>query len=235
MEQTELLWQYQKADMAADSFETEMKRNPNRIALKKNREFLVEQQNAVKRIEDEVAEMVDRVDVIKLAIARMEEQLTTLNQRMQDTPPEDLSAAQDLNHDAQKLLTDLTGFEQEMKRIQNDAADRDKMEKEIRMKYAKVKAQYNQQKIDYEIEYKAQLKELEEKRRGALEKAQAIDETLLQRYQTIKLHCTPPVAKMYGDQCGGCNMSLPQVTLRKIKNGAKIIECETCGRMIIQM
>lgn len=235
MEQTELLWQYQKADMAADSFETEMKRNPNRIALKKNREFLVEQQNAVKRIEDEVAEMVDRVDVIKLAIARMEEQLTTLNQRMQDTPPEDLSAAQDLNHDAQKLLTDLTGFEQEMKRIQNDAADRDKMEKEIRMKYAKVKAQYNQQKIDYEIEYKAQLKELEEKRRSALEKAQAIDETLLQRYQTIKLHCTPPVAKMYGDQCGGCNMSLPQVTLRKIKNGAKIIECETCGRMIIQM
>ena len=47
MEQTELLWQYQQADMAADAFETEIKRNPNRLQLKKNREFLVEQQNAV--------------------------------------------------------------------------------------------------------------------------------------------------------------------------------------------
>ena len=43
MNQTELLWQYQQADMAADAFEREIKRSPNRIALKKNREFLVEQ------------------------------------------------------------------------------------------------------------------------------------------------------------------------------------------------
>ena len=47
MEQTELLWQYQQADMAADAYENEMKRNPHRVALKKNRDFLVEQQNAV--------------------------------------------------------------------------------------------------------------------------------------------------------------------------------------------
>ena len=33
MEQTELLWQYQQADMAADAFETEIKRNPNRLQL----------------------------------------------------------------------------------------------------------------------------------------------------------------------------------------------------------
>ena len=59
MEQTELLWQYQQADMAADAFETEIKRNPNRLQLKKNREYLVEQQNAVKRMEQEVAEMVE--------------------------------------------------------------------------------------------------------------------------------------------------------------------------------
>ena len=29
-------------------------------------------------------------------------------------------------------------------------------------------------------------------------------------------------------------MNLPQVTLRKFKNGEKYIECETCGRLIIQ-
>lgn len=235
MEQTELLWQFQQADMAADALETEIKRSPSRLALKKNRDFLMEQQNTVKRMEEEVSEMVDRVDVIKLAISRMEEQLASLQKRMQDTPPESLVQAQEMSRDAQKLLSDLGGYEQEMRRIQKDAADRDRMEKDIRVKYAKVKAEYDKQKVAYEAEYKEQMNMLEEKRRIAQEKTKGIDEALLERYRTIKLHCVPPVARLFGDQCGGCNMSLPQVTLRKIKNGAKIIECETCGRMIIQM
>ena len=214
MEQTELLWQYQQADMAADAFETEIKRNPNRLALKKNREFLVEQQNTVKRMEQEVAEMVDRVDVIKVAISRME--------------------AQEMSRDAQKLLSDLTDYEQEMKRIQKDAADRDRMEKEIRIKYAKVKAEYDKQKVAYEAEYKEQMRQLEEKRAQVQARARDIDPALLEKYNVIKKHCIPPVARLYGDQCGGCNMSLPQVTLRKFKNDAKYIECENCGRLIIQ-
>ena len=89
MEQTEMLWQYQQADMAADAFEREIKRSPNRIALKKNREFLVEQQNAVKRMEQEVAEMADRIEVIKVAITRIEGQLSALQARMESNPPAD--------------------------------------------------------------------------------------------------------------------------------------------------
>lgn len=234
MEQTELLWQYQQADMAADAYEAEMKRNPTRLALKKNREFLVEQQNAFKRMEQEVAEMVDRVDVIKLAIQRLEEQLSTLQKRMESTPPNDLKQAQDLSRDAQKLLADLGDYEAEMKRIQKDAADRDRQEKDIRMKYARVKAEYDKQKVIYEAEYKEQLAQLEKKRGAVQEQAKAIEPALLEKYATIKKHCIPPVARLYGDQCGGCNMSLPQVTLRKFKNDAKYIECENCGRLIIQ-
>lgn len=235
MEQTELLWQYQAADMAADALESEIKRSPARVALKKNREFLVEQQNAVKRMEEEIAEMVDRVDVIKLAIGRMEDQLNALNKRMQETPPTDLAQAQEMNRDAQKLLGDLSSFEQEMQRIQKDAADRDQKEKEIRVKYAKVKAEYDKQKVEYEALYKEQMKGLEEKRAAAQKKTEGIDEALLSKYKQIKQHCSRPVAKLYGDQCGGCNMDLPQASLRALKGGAKIIECENCGRMLIEM
>ena len=234
MEQTELLWQYQQADMAADAFEREIKRSPNRVALKKNREFLVEQQNAVKRMEQEVAETVDRIDVIKVAISRIEEQLAALQSRMEKNPPANLQQAQELTRDAQKLLGTLTDYEREMKRIQKDAADRERSEKEIRVKYAKVKAEYDQQKVAYESEYAEQMKQLEEKRAAAQEKAKLVDAALLEKYAQVKKHCVPPVARLYGDQCGGCNMSLPQVTLRKFKNDVQYIECENCGRMIIQ-
>lgn len=234
MEQTEKLWLYQQADMAADAYEREIKRSPNRIALKKNREFLVEQQNAVKRMEQEVAEMADRVEVIKVAIARIEGQLAALQSRMENNPPADLKQAQELTRDAQKLLGNLNDYEREMKRIQKDAADHERSEKEIRVKYAKVKAEYDQQKVAYEAEYADQVKVLEGKQAAAQEKAKSVEKALLEKYAQVKKHCVPPVARLYGDQCGGCNMSLPQVTLRKFKNDTLYIECENCGRMIIQ-
>ena len=235
MEQIEMLWQFQQADMGADTLEGDIKRSPNRLALLKNREFLVEQQNAVKRMEEEVSEMMDRVDVIKDAIGRMEEQLTGLQKRTVDSPPANLEQAKELGQDIQKLLGDIGGFEQEMKRIQKEAAERDRLEKDIRMKYAKVKAEYDKQKITYEAEYKEQMSALEDKRRIAQEKTKGIDAELMERYQLIKQHSVPPMARLNGDQCGGCNMSLPSVTLRNIKAGGQIIECETCGRMIVQL
>ena len=235
MEQMEMLWQYQQADIAVDALETEIRRDPARLALKKNREFLVEQQNAVKKMEEEVAQMVDRVDVIKVAIARMEEQLAALTKKMEATPPTDLTLAQDMSRDAQKLLGDLTEYEQELKRIQKDAADRDRLEKDIRVKYAKVKAAYDKQKVDYEALYKEQMKGLEQKRAEAEKKTEGIDPELLVKYRAIKQHCARPIAKLYGDQCGGCNMNIPQASLRAFKNGAKMIECENCGRMLIQL
>lgn len=234
MKQTELLWQYQQADMAADAFEREIKRSPTRIALKKNHDFLVEQQNAVKRMEQEVVEMADRIEVIKVAITRMEDQLSALQKRMENNPPADLQQAQDLTRDAQKLLGDLSDYEREMKRIQKDATDRERTEKEIRIKYAKVKNEYDQQKVAYEAERAEQMKQLEEKRGIALAKAKEVEPELLEKYAQVKKHCVPPVARLYSDQCGGCNMSLPQVTLRKFKSDVQYIECENCGRMIIQ-
>ena len=235
MEQIELLWRFQQTDMAADALEGEIKRSPNRIALMKNREFLVEQQNTVKRMEEEVSEMVDRVDVIQDAVGRLEEQLGTLQKRIDDVPPENLEQTREVSRDTYKLLNGIASYEQEMKRILRDTTDRERQEKEIRVKYAKVKTEYDKQKISYEVEYKEQMRALEEKRKAAQDEAMGIDETLMERYQLIKQHCVPPVARLFGDQCGGCNMSLPSVILRNLKSGAgQIIECETCGRMIIQ-
>ena len=235
MTQIELLLQYQQADIAADAFENQIKRNPTRLALKKNREFLVEQQNAAKKLEAEVAQLTDRVETIKLAIVRLEEQLNQMAKRMQDTPPADLSKAQEAAKDAQKLLGDLEDYEKEMRKIQKDAAEREKLEKDIRLKFAKAKGEYDQQKAAYEVESKELMKELDKKRKEAEEKTAGLDPALLEKYRTIKLHCTPPVAKLYSGQCMGCNMSLPQATLRKLKNDSGIIECENCGRMLIQM
>ena len=233
MEQFEMLWEFQQADMEADSLENEIKRSPNRLALKKNRDFLLEQQNVVKQMEEEVADMLDRVDIIKEAILMQQEQLNGLQSRLEEKPPETLEQARTFTQDAQKLIGNIQNYEQEMKRIQTDAVEHERAQKEIVIKFSKVKTEYEKQKVDYEEEYKDQMKALEEKRKIALEKGKHIEPELMERYQVIKKHCIPPVAKLVNGQCGGCFMGLPQVTLRNLKTGAKVIECESCGRMII--
>ena len=235
MEQIEMLWDFQQADMDADALDNDIKRSPNRLALKKNRDFLLEQQNAVKQMEEEVAQMLDRVDIIKDAITLQEEQLKALQARLGETPPETLEEARTFTQEAQRLVGDISSYEQEMKRIQQDAADHERAQKEITVKYAKVKAEYETQKVAYEDEYREQMKLLEEKRRIAQEKGKDIDPKLMERYETIKKHCIPPVAKLVNGQCGGCFMGLPSAALRTLKAGATLIECESCGRMIIQL
>ena len=41
----------------------------------------------------------------------------------------------------------------------------------------------------------------------------------------------PPMAKINGDRCGGCNMTLPAAVLGRL-NGGQIVECDNCGRML---
>jgi hypothetical protein len=53
--QLELLWNYMQYDMEADRFENAMRNAPDRVKLLKQRDFLLEQQNTVKRIERETA------------------------------------------------------------------------------------------------------------------------------------------------------------------------------------
>ena len=62
MDQIQLLWNYQQADMTADRFEREMRKSPNRQKLLKNREFLLSQQEAMRRIEGEVEAMAERME-----------------------------------------------------------------------------------------------------------------------------------------------------------------------------
>lgn len=231
----EMLLDFQEADMEADALEAEIRRSPNRLALKKNLDFLKEQQDAVKQMEEQISTMLDRVDVIKEAIRRQQEQLKALQARLTDVPPSTLEETKAMQNEAQVLLFDIHGYENEMKRIQKEAGENERKHKEIIVRFSKVKTEYDQQKIEYEEEYKEQKKVLDDKRKVAQDKGKGIDAKLMDRYQVIKKHSTPPVVRLTNGQCGGCYMSLPSVTLRNLKAGSDIIECESCGRMIVPM
>ena len=64
------------------------------------------------------------------------------------------------------------------------------------------------------------------------EKEKGISAELLEKYALIKKHSVPPLSKLSGDKCSGCNMNLPSGAVRSIKNG-EFVECENCGRLVM--
>ena len=228
------LWQFMQVDMEADRFEAAMRQAPNRLKLLKERDFLQEQQNNMKRIEREVAVMADRKDAIRDAIARCEEQLNALAAKFQAAPPEDADAARAMLQEVSKCRDTIASYEQEMSRIVKDSNDHDRKQRSIRHEAAKVKVEFDQLKQVYDKEIKEKKAALDAQRAVANEKAALVDKELMAEYLAIKKHIAPPMARLIGDQCSGCNTAQPSALLRKIKSGTVLVECETCGRMIIQ-
>lgn len=233
-QQLELMWQYQQEDMKADRIANDIRRSPTRQKLEKSRDFIMEQQKLYKQIEEQVAVMADRKDAIRDAIVRCEEQLNALAAKFQAAPPEDADAARAMLQEVSKCRDTIASYEQEMSRIVKDSNDHDRKQRSIRHEAAKVKVEFDQLKAVYDKEITEKKAALDAQRAVVAQKAAGIDPRLMEEYNVIKRHIMPPMARLVGNQCSGCNTAQPSSLLSKIKSGAEIVECETCGRMIIQ-
>lgn len=233
MEQLEMLWLYQQADMEVERFERKMRQNPNRQQLIKHRDFILEQQNVVKKVEADVAMMSDRVEALSDEIKRLQNSVQALGEQLQNNPPQDIEETRRQLEGAQKLVDTISRYESEIQKIRKDSEARDKQQHDARLRAAKARQEYERIKPAYDKEYKEQSVELEKLRARAQEAAQGIEEAYMEKYKTIKKHSLPPMTRLNSDRCGGCNMSLPAAVLSQIRTGAAAVECENCGRIIL--
>ena len=233
MDSFEALWAYQAEDIKADAISREIKRSPTRQKLEKARDTVMECQRQYKEIEDGVAAISDRTDVLNHAIERAIAERDALEARMNALDEQDAEAFRSLMEDAARNRDELRQFENELKRMNADAAAYDKQLRTVRLDAVKAKQSFDQLKVDYDNESGARKAELEQQRARVKSLESTVDPALLAEYMAIKKHTSPPVARLQYGQCSGCNTSLPSATLSKIRNG-NLVECETCGRMIIQ-
>ncbi len=234
MEQMELLWAFMQEDMKADRLVNEIKRSPLRQKAEKARDVFIDQQKAYKQLEEQVSVLADRKDAIRDAITRCEEQVKTLDARAQANPPASLDDAQALIAEVEKVRRTITNYENEMNRIAKRGTEYNGRAAKIRSSAAQAKQEFDQYKTEYEKESREKKVNLEKQRAVVAGKTAGIPETLMAEYNVIKKHITPPMARLVGGACSGCNTSQPSALLRKIEAGTEIVECETCGRMLIK-
>ena len=230
--QLDTLWQFMQVDMEADHFEGRMRQSANRQKLMKQRDFLKDQQANMKKLESDVAVMQDRLEAVQDEAERLEKVLASLAEEFEKNPPATVEDAQKQSESVQKLLDTLSRYEAELQKMRKDADTKDRQQKEIRVRAAKTKMEFDQLKVEYDKEFKADTAKLQDMRAKTEQEAKKVDPQLLAKYRSIKQHCTPPMAKLVNGQCSGCFMSLPSATLLDIRNGDRIVECDNCGRIL---
>ena len=230
--QLELLWNYMQVDMEAERFEAEMRNSPNRQQLIKQRDFLRDQQANMARIEEDVAGMLDRLEAVRDEAARLEALLNAEKEDIEKNPPKTMEEVEARMANMQRLVDSLQHYEQELKKTQKDAQTRDRQQKEVRIRAARTKAEFDELKKQYDAEFKHDTEKLTALRAEAEKEAKKVDPALIARYRQIKQHVNPPIAKLVNNQCAGCFMSLPSAILKKLAAGDTIVECDNCGRIL---
>jgi predicted nucleic acid-binding Zn-ribbon protein len=233
MDNFEALWAYQTEDIKADAIANAIRRSPIRLKLEKTRDLILERQKQYKQIEVEITAMADRKDIIEQAVTHSEAQLAALREKYEANPPQTAEEVRALMTEVSHCRDTIRQYEAEIARIVKESTANDKLQRSVRIEAANAKKDFDQLKADYEAESQSKKAELDEQRAKAKALLDGVDPALLEEYNTIKKHISPPVARLTHGQCSGCNTSLPSAVLSRIRNGG-LVECETCGRMIIQ-
>ena len=233
LEQYERLWQYQQVDMELDQYEKEMRGNSNRKELLKHRDFLLEQQNVLKKIETDVEVMSDRMEALADEITRLSGSVSEAAASFEANRPQDIEEARKQIAAIQKLIGTISRYEAELAKMRKDSEARDRQQREVRVRAAKARAEFDRIKVIYDEEYKVAAVKLETLKKKVAKEAEGIDPALMEKYKAIKRHSTPPITKIHDDRCGGCNMQLPAADMNRIRTGAPYVECENCGRIIL--
>ena len=194
--QLDLLWQYMQVDMDAERFENEMRNSPNRQQLIKQRNFLRDQQTNMARIEDDVTGMIDRLEAVRDEASRLQSLLDAAREALENDPPKTAEEVEERLASVQKLMDSLSRYEQELKKMQKDAVTRDRQQKEVRIRAARTKAEFDALKKEYDVEFKRDSEKLASLRATAEKEARKVDPNLLLRYRQIKQHVSPPMAKL---------------------------------------
>lgn len=235
MNKLDALWKYQQAELAAENLENKVKATPARMRLNKLHAYLSEQQNSIsatqKNIEnrrstvESLSAQVDdlmhkyELEVSEFGAMENDDEVTAAEMTESRKSLENLMARMD---SARRELFDTIAW------IEKATVDY----KDNFSRAAKAKKEYDATRADCEAELLEAKPGIDEANKRKDAAAEDVDPELMERYKKIKSHHQAPMAKVENNQCGGCNMSLPTSTIKRVAAGQEIVECENCGRIL---
>ena len=232
MGKLDALWRYQQADQKVEQLERELKTTPARKSFFRARKTLLEQQDRLATMDHAAQVGRSRVEGIEKEYDSLSKACKKLEDIFEKSPKDALQSVDQLLADYNFLQQKISSLRRELTNIMESVDRSERSLEEIRTIVMEARKNYNHFKDIINAELKEATPQLESLRAAAQEVAKDVDPELLKKYQAIKSNKIVPMALIKGDQCGGCNISLPSLVVNSVREGQKLIECENCGRIL---
>ena len=235
MNQMDALYKYFEAEQRKLAIEKAVRNTAARQKYHKLVSYLKEQQAILAKLTDEVEQktvsvkrMTDYGHKLNDRIDMEQSELDTM-QNDDETTAEEMT---ELKVDLEKLNREIGNTEREAKALLSELDRAVEAYQKARSEGAKAKKEYDEAKAVCEQESETAKETIVQQERVIVSLESEVDPVLLDRYNTVKKHVDPAIAKVVNDQCSGCNMSLSMTTQKKLAAGREIVECENCGRIL---
>ena len=231
----EALWAYQEAEVAKNTVENEIRTTPARLQLNKLHKQLKNQQAVIAKLSEDIEAYEQQLTKLTDQVGKLEARLQMESSELATMKQDDESTAEEMTElkgDIERLNREVSQGVREAKSLLGDIEKASEEYQNTARSASKAKKEYDTLRVQCEEERVARQGELDQHDKNLERLSKTVDPVLLERYQQVKLHHAVPIAKIVNSKCGGCNMSLPMVMLKKIATTDGIVECENCGRIL---
>lgn len=229
------LWAYQQAEVEKTQLENEIRSTPARMQLNKLHKLLKSQQATIAKLTEDMEAYEERLKKLTERIKMLEERLDVESSELETIRGDEESTAEEMTElrgDIERLNREIGQCARETKTLLADMEKATSEYGKTRTAAGKAKREYDQLRTTCEKERDDRAGELKSHDERIVRLAKDVDPALMERYEQVKLHHAVPIAKVVSAKCGGCNMSLPMVMLKRLASTDGIIECENCGRIL---
>lgn len=235
MTQLETLWKYQEAELEHDKLRKEMEDTPAMKDFKKLRSYLRNQEAKITAyrsgVEAKTAEIADASKKLEALLKDYDLEQDELDNMINDEE----CTAEELTESRKSIEALLEKVNNLKKTLSESLSWVTATEEEIKTTMSKGRTankKYEASKVVCETERDERKPVIDAAAKQVEIIGKQLSPDLLKRYQTVKKKHAQPMAKLTGDKCSGCGMSLPKTVLRQVALGNEIVECENCGRIL---
>ena len=235
MKNMEALWAYQEAEVAKNAVEAEIRNTPARLQLNKLHKQLKNQQAVIAKLTEDIEAYEQQISKLTERVSKLEERLQVESAELGTIKQDDESTAEEMTElkgDIERLNREVSQGVREAKTLLGEIEKATEEYQTTARAASKAKKEYDTLRAQCEEERVARQGELDRHDQKLTTLSKTVDPALLERYSQVKQHHAVPIAKIVNSKCGGCNMSLPMVMLKKIATSDGIVECENCGRIL---
>ncbi len=232
-QQVQLLWQYQEIDLQVAGVEKKLRMSPTRKKLVEARDYLLNSQNRMKKMEADAGELRINFDAVRKRYEYQYNELTSLTHYIAEGDRNTtLQEVEQMRKELVEIQNNLTRSERDLQKIIERLDAIQTTVNKIVATVPKAKRDYAAFKDVYDKEVAVIAQETAPFRTKMADLEKQIGPKLMTRYKNIKKTRVNPLAPLRDNRCSGCNMELPSVALKKAVESDAPLDCENCGRML---